>query len=182
MGYFQDAKDDAKSTAEEFKDQIVEMLLDDGKASDDLHNDYPSGDSYHHESHVDRDYNLSDAAAVLDELHQYQETDSGLWDGQDPRRAVATMAAFTYGNAVLSMWSDLISEINDDSEVQGILDDISMLEKEADEMQGMSPEEALGDVDATQEQLNEAEESLRSQVEELREKLPEAVQSVIDGF
>lgn len=182
MGYLQDAKDDAKSTAEEFKDQIVEMLLDDRRASDDLFNDYPSGDSYHHESHVDRDYNLSDAAILLEDLGQYEETDSGLWDGQEPRRAIATQAAYTYGNAVLDMWRDLISEINDDSDIEDLFNQIEEAESsiaEVEEALGTSGDSASEDEVA---EANAAISEYEAEIEKLKAALPAAVQSVIDGF
>lgn len=97
----------------EFEDIVIEQLLDTGEASDDLYNDYDGGDSYHHESHVDVAYSLSEAADLLDQLHEYEETDSGLWDGLQPRRAIEAQAAFTYGNYVMSEWQKLIASIND---------------------------------------------------------------------
>lgn len=111
--YVQEAKDDAKSTAEYFIDEIVEQIQEKGKASDDLRNDYPNGDSYHHESHIDRSYALLEAANLLDQLSRYEESDNGLWQGLPPRDAVGAQAAYTYGNAVYSYWNDLIEEIND---------------------------------------------------------------------
>jgi DNA-binding transcriptional MerR regulator len=111
--YYAEAYDDAKDTVEEFLETIIESLIDNEEVSDDLFNDYPNGDSYHHETHTDRSYSLLEAAKLLDALGDYEETDSGLWEGQEPRDAVATQAAFTYGNAVLSMWQDYIKEIND---------------------------------------------------------------------
>jgi len=104
---------DAKDTAENFLDEILLHILDKGKASDDLFNDYSGGDSYHHESHVDKYYDLNEAADVLDELRDDEETDSGLWEGKDPREAISIQAAFTYGNAVYSRWRKLIEEINE---------------------------------------------------------------------
>jgi hypothetical protein len=111
--YYQAAKSDATDTVLNFQDEILDQLLSTGEASDDLYNDYPNGDSYHHESHVDKWYHLTEAAELLDELRDYEETDYGLWEGQAPRDAISTQAAFTYGNAVLSLWHDLIGEIND---------------------------------------------------------------------
>jgi hypothetical protein len=120
--YRAEAQNDARATAENFFDEIVEQLLDKGEASDDLNNDYPNGDAYHHERHVDRSYSLQEAAALLDELDQYEETDSGRREGQGPREAISTQAAFTYGAAVWSMWSDLITEINGSDDVRRWLD------------------------------------------------------------
>lgn len=111
--YWDDAKSDAAEMVENFRDEIVEMLIDDGKASDDFNNDYPNGDAYHHESHVDKWYDLQDAAAVLQQLSDHKETDTGLWEGLEPEAAIGAQATFTYGNAVAYHWGLLIEEIND---------------------------------------------------------------------
>lgn len=110
--YREAVKDDARDMVAEFRDTIIELMLERGKASNDLYNNYPDGDSYHHESHVDKAYNLLDAAILLDELEYAEETDYGLWEGQDPRAAVSTQAAFTYGNAVMQEWQEMIEGLN----------------------------------------------------------------------
>jgi hypothetical protein len=115
--WLHDAKEDARDTARYFLDAIAERIKDGEEASNDLLNDYPDGDSYHHESHVDKEYDLQEAAALLDELADYEETDSGLWQGLEPRKAISCQAAYTYGNAVYSLFHDLIGEINDDDEL-----------------------------------------------------------------
>jgi hypothetical protein len=101
-----------------FTDQIVEKFLSDGTVSDDYNNDYEDGDRYHHESHVDLDYALRDAVSVIEELDEFEETDSGLWEGQDMKQALATCAAYTYGSAVAYYWSKLIAKINDDDQLE----------------------------------------------------------------
>lgn len=115
-GYRAKALDDAQNMAMEFIDDIVLAIQENGKASDDLFNDYHNGDSYHHETHVDKWYSLTEASELIDELHEFEETDSGLWEGQSPKEAISTCAAFTYGNAVYSMWQEIIEQINDDVE------------------------------------------------------------------
>ena len=100
--YLREAADDAADTVRNFADEILEQLLDDGKASDDLLNDYPDGDAWHHESHVDKWYSMIDAAILIDQLDEFEETDSGLWQGQSFKDAISTCAAFTYGNAVMT--------------------------------------------------------------------------------
>jgi exonuclease VII small subunit len=112
--YRQNAQDDAQETVLEYLDEIVEQLENNGEASDDLYNDYSNGDAWHHESHVDRWYNLQEAADLLGQLSEYKEDDYGLWEGQEPERAIGTQAAYTYGNAVYSEWGELISRINDE--------------------------------------------------------------------
>lgn len=113
MSYYADAQSDALETVRYFAEEMAERYAFSGEVSDDLLNDYTNGDSYHHENHVDRTYNLLDAAELLDELHDYKETDYGLWEGLDPRAAIAVQAAYTYGNAVYSMFCDLVRELND---------------------------------------------------------------------
>jgi len=115
--YTQKAIDDARETVSEYREEILEKLEESDKASDDLFNDYSAGDAYHHESHIDNFYNLTNAAELIDELSDHEETDSGLWASQQPKEAIGTCAAYTYGNAVYSEWRDLIKEINDKAEI-----------------------------------------------------------------
>lgn len=110
--YYDEAKSDAAETVRNFMDVIVYRLMDGEKVSDDLYNDYPDGDSYHHENHVDKAYSLTEADEILDTLSEYEETDDGLWIGQAPREAISTQAAYTYGNAVYGMWQKFIKDIN----------------------------------------------------------------------
>ncbi len=128
--YRSEAESDARETVYQFIGTIVERLEEFGQASDDLHNDYPDGDSWHHECHVDKYYNLTEAAEVIDQLSEFEETDSGLWESQQPKEAIGTCAAFTYGNAVLCFWADLIREINGEGSV--ICNDFDSLISEAD--------------------------------------------------
>ena len=46
------AESDAKETVRNFIGEILEQLTDKGEASDDLLNDYPNGEAWHHESHT----------------------------------------------------------------------------------------------------------------------------------
>lgn len=111
--YDDSAKSDAEDMARNFRDEIAAFLRDGNDVSDDYNNDYPDGDAYHHENHVDKEYDLSEAAELLSELSDYEETDSGLWDGLPPARAIACQAAYTYGNAVTHHWRQIIEAIND---------------------------------------------------------------------
>ena len=120
--YSTEARDDARDTIRNFVSDVVEQLLADGRASDDLNNDYPDGNSWHHESHVDKEYSLLEAAELLDDLSDHIETDSGLWEGLEPRAAISAQAAYTYGQAVYSEWSELIEEINSDDNVEKCYD------------------------------------------------------------
>lgn len=111
--YRSEAKSDARETVENFISEIAEKLANRDEASDDLLNDYPNGDAWHHENHVDKSYDLTEAAELLDDLGDCEETDTGLWEGLAPREAISAQAAYTYGNAVYEQWRELIREIND---------------------------------------------------------------------
>ena len=118
--YLREAADDAGETVRNFADEILEALLAIGEASDDLLNDYPNGDAYHHERHVDKEYGFAEAAGLLVELEDFEETDRGLWAGKEMKTAVATCAAYTYANAVYSEWRKKIEQINEEgSEIIG---------------------------------------------------------------
>jgi hypothetical protein len=110
--YHEKAQDDAWEMADNFLDEIIEQAIC-GEVSDDYDNDYKNGDSYHHESHVDKSYTLLEAAELLDQLDRFEETDNGLWEGLDPREAVSCQAAYTYGSAVGHYWNEIIKEINE---------------------------------------------------------------------
>jgi hypothetical protein len=129
--YQSEAISDAQSTAREYLDEILESYLDNGgEASDDLLNDYGNGDAYHHESHTDKSYSLLEAAELLNELSDHEETDSGLWESQKPQEAVCSQAAYTYANAVMHYWKDLIDDINGDDVLTGLQVDFESIEQE----------------------------------------------------
>lgn len=107
-----EAYGDALDAAEYFLDKIVEAIIDNqGDAPTDIMN-RQYDESYHHESHIDKSFSLIEAAHVLDDLDEFEETDSGMWEGLDPREAVKTQAAYTYGNAVSSMFTEVMQAIN----------------------------------------------------------------------
>ena len=173
--YRSEAVDDARDTVSEFKDTILEQLLEDGEASKDLLNDYPNGDAYHHESHVDKWYNLTDAAELIDQLSEHEETDSGLWEGQQPKEAIGTCAAFTYGNAVYSEWTDLIDELNGEAET--IIDDYNDQISDAEEaLETAETAENDDDEDYDGPSVEEAEEK----IDQLKAEKTAELEALID--
>ena len=109
--YLAKADEAADEWIDDLMDQIIEQLMEKGEISTDLNNDYAGADCYHLENHVDEWYNLQDAAEVLSDLSDYKETDSGLWEGQEPQEAISAQAAYTFGNAVYQMTVEKIKEI-----------------------------------------------------------------------
>lgn len=116
--YLAEAESDAWDMAEKFVEEMIDQWCESGEISDDILNDYSGGDRYHHDTHVDKSYGLSEAAELLDQLGEYEETDEGLWDGLKPRDAISAQAAYTYGNAVYDEFSDVVEILN------GYLDDL----------------------------------------------------------
>lgn len=173
--YRSQAESDAQDTVSEFSEQIVEQLLENGEASDDLLSDYPNGDAYHHESHVDKWYSLGDAADLIDELSEFEETDSGLWEGQQPKEAIGTCAAFTYGNAVYSEWHDLIEKINEEADtvIDDYDDQIADAEKALEEAQEAEDDDEDYDgptVDDAEERIEQLKAEKKAELEALVEK------------
>ncbi len=195
VNYSDEAASDAKSTVENFADEILEMLTDSGKASDDLNNDYPNGDAYHHESHVDKWYDLQEACAILTQLDDFEETDSGLWEGLGMKEALSACAAYTYGSAVYSAWSELITKINDeadniisdfDTEAEDLESEIDDCNTEADEA---DTDAELEDDDILSNQHREKAGDYRRQADEkqalldsLDDRKSDALKAMIDEF
>lgn len=130
--FFEQAENDAIVTAEYFLDEIVNSLIEHGNASDDLLNDYKDGDAYHHTHHTDKIYSLTEADELLEQLNEYEETDSGLWAMMSPREAIVCQATYTYANAVMYFWEQLIDKINTDPILADLLKDKTEGDPEAD--------------------------------------------------
>ncbi len=179
--YLANAESDAKETVDNFKEEIVEQLCDNGKASDDLLNDYPNGDAWHHESHVDKWYNLHDAAAVLDQLDEFEETDNGLWEGQDMKEALSTCAAFTYGNAVYNEWRELIERINE--EADRIISEFDEEEAELEEaVDAANTEAADREQEAEEAGLTDDEVAELAELADIARGEAEEKQAELDGL
>lgn len=180
-----EAKSDAKSTAEYFKDEIIDGFIgDDGRAQGQDIQDW--SDSYHHETHIDKSYGLLEAAQLLDQLDEYEETDSGLWERQMPRDAISTQAAYTYGNAVNSMFSGLMENINDAvDEITGneLFFDFDEWLEYLKNMPKRGVMEWRPDVVDFDEMSKEEQEELEKEHKKyVKEKVTKAVQKAIDGY
>jgi hypothetical protein len=103
---------DAKETVFSYLDEITNMLIDKGRASDDLVNDYPDGEIFHNEYHVDRSWSLSEANRILEQLNNdfLQE----LTEDKD----IIKQACSTYKNTVLHYWKELIFKINQNEDIK----------------------------------------------------------------
>lgn len=119
--YYEQAQEEAKDFIVDcLLDEILNQFIEDGEIGTDIRNDFDDGDSAFHETIVDRSYSTEEAIDLIDDLSDYEETDSGLWEGQDWDDILSTKAAFTYGNAVYDKASNLIEWIRDDTDMDEI--------------------------------------------------------------
>jgi len=137
-------KADAQDIISNYIEEIAEMLISDGEASTDLYNDYANMDSWISESD---DYwrNPEEAIKTIDELSEFEEDDSGLWEGcGNYREILSAIAHYTYTNALYheiesmiesinySIDSDIITEIEDQITKELLTEDDYQSMKETD--------------------------------------------------
>jgi len=96
MNYKRDVLEDAVDFLEAHEEEIKDTIVD---GMDFDHNDINCLDEDFHQEIVDRDYTPGDAVLILKHCEN-EETDSGIWEGQQPEDAIRTKAAFCYGNDV----------------------------------------------------------------------------------
>jgi hypothetical protein len=121
--------DDAKDFCHNFINELVEQLIDKGEISVEFQK-IDGGERYFNESYVEKEYSLMEAAEILQEYDEHEETDSGLWEDEEPCDAISIQAAFTYGNAVNFAICETIEAINDTTEVADALDKLNEIEDE----------------------------------------------------
>jgi hypothetical protein len=167
LEYVNIAREAAADAVQNFDHAVVEQILEKGEASNDLHNDYDDGDSYHSETHQDTGYNLRQAAQLLEELSEFEETDAGLWGDANPRRAIDMMAGYTFGNAVLSYFRELIELINTDDDVQGLY---------------LEYQELAGTCDHEDTSAKEAKHIEETQMKPKRLEILARIKAICDGF
>lgn len=111
VDYYDEVRKEAVDFIEEVMDEVAESL----KNGENYLLDGDVEDRFF-ECVTDRSYTLSDAAFVIENSNNV-ETDSGLWEGQEPHEAVKTQAAFTFSNdvhaTVEEMYEDIKSEYDD---------------------------------------------------------------------
>jgi hypothetical protein len=110
-------EDDAMGDAREFIADNIYDIITIIKAGDEIgdHTDLPGGNETR-STYSDNSFSLQESADILDELGDYEETDSGLWEGCTPIDAVCMQAAYTYSNAVCSCIDHLLTEISNYAE------------------------------------------------------------------
>jgi len=110
----------------EQSDTIIGMLKDDS----DFDRNYDNLDRAWHENITDRAYSTEDANFIINESSNV-ESDSGLWEGQDPDDALRTQAAYTFSNDVWQEAERLYDGIK--STVDDALEDVTIEDSPEDE-------------------------------------------------
>jgi hypothetical protein len=90
----------------EQEDMFKKAIVDETESTYDI-DDF---DRTFHENITDRAYTLSDAAFVI-ENSDNPESDSGMWEGQEPEEALKTQAAYTFSNDVNTEITDQYNKI-----------------------------------------------------------------------
>jgi hypothetical protein len=108
-----DPEDDAREWIENFTEAMVEMIIKDGKVSEDPFCKYDGGERFFTETQQFREYSLLEAATILDEFGDHKEEDEGFWNGLSPHKAVEAQAAQTYSNAVRAEIARRLKNINE---------------------------------------------------------------------
>jgi hypothetical protein len=111
MSYEEKAKDKAREFIGELTEEIIENLVAKGSTPEHYAN-YRGGDTFYCES-VTLDVVPTEAVAVMEELYQHEETDSGLWEGLGILEALNACAVATFKNAVVRATNGFLTEINE---------------------------------------------------------------------
>lgn len=107
MNYLKDVLGDAVSFLQDHEEAIKDAIVDD---LDFDRNDINCLDEDFHLDITDRAYTLSDAAYIIENCEN-EETDSGLWENQQPEDAIKTKAAFSFSMDVWLKCEELYQEI-----------------------------------------------------------------------
>ncbi len=120
--------------------ELLEAIIEDKEWD---YNEIDSLDEYWHSEIVDRAYTLSDAAVVIENCEN-EETDSGLWETQQPEDAIKTKAAYSYGMDCWFKTEEIFTYMKD--EYQELIKDFSEEDLEDDEKLKRASKIAFDDV------------------------------------
>lgn len=116
VNYDTDIEKEAKEFMQEIEDELKEAIKDNLEFD---RNDIDALDTRFHEEITDRGYTLSDAAFII-ENSDNPETDSGIWEGQQPEDAIRTKAAYSFSNDVWFKCDEIYNEIKEEYKEQQI--------------------------------------------------------------
>jgi hypothetical protein len=114
-----EARETAEGIASDHEGEIAEALAEDVDAFKDGWAAINSNELEMFRDHVvhescDSSFiygGLVEWAQCIEQLSEYQETDSGLWDGCDAEKQIMSMAFYTFYNAVMSALADVLTDM-----------------------------------------------------------------------
>lgn len=113
------ASEEAKDMMKYFMDDIVEIMLE-NIALDLRHNRLDAKmDQHLTENYNYKSFTLKESCDILEELSDYEETDSGAFmKKNDMKKSLQSCAVYTYQNGVKYQIGQLVEEINEDFAIQ----------------------------------------------------------------
>lgn len=178
MGKYRDqARKEAQKIAGNYLFQeILAEILEKKNTTDKIFiSDYPSGEQV--DPGGDTNYSLIESANLLEDLSEFEETDSAYWEGEPILNAFKTVAALTYRNAVRHFFNEIIDRLNDEvgnAEIPWTLEDRYRIE---------NPQETgILDWDPNYKPLEMLTAKQRERLEKLHQKkLLEEIQEFLKG-
>lgn len=156
--YYEYVEKEAKSFVEDNELDLIDEIEDGNTDVNEYIHDYRL-----HEW-VDSDFiyvDLMDCAEILEQSNEV-ETDSGLWEGLEPRKAIETQAFFTYRNdlgfEVESQFKDILERKLE--EVESDLDELR--EEWNDEKDEVKSDAIQEDIDNLEEFIGYLEDAIDS--------------------
>jgi hypothetical protein len=142
MDYNTEVEKDAYAFLSDIEDDIKAAILNGEEDVSEIEceeSGYGDIRDFFHEQITDRSYSIEDAAYVIANCEE-EETDSGMWEGQEMYQAMQTCAAFSYGNDVWAKVAEIYEEMFEEFEPDHVVIDEDGNEKarfpEEDDAQG----------------------------------------------
>lgn len=179
MSGFSNYQERLNNDAEDFINNYIDEIIEEVKEGNfDLH-DFCFYDGKLDE-HVDEYLDLQEAVDIIENCNN-EESDSGLWEGQQPEEALKTKAMFSYRldvyEEVAEVLSDKLEEYASDLEdqVNGLEADKKVLEEELEDL------EELDEEDQDEDRIEQLEEEI-SDIEEEIDELNEQISNIEDAM
>lgn len=164
--------EDAKALVNDFFDRLTESVKDGDRI--DAYRFIDEDCDIH--QHVDSLYiDFEDAFHILQNCTN-EETDSGLWEGQEPKQAIITMAFFTYRQELMEATQGAFLEKLEElaeaetNKLNDLKDELTTAEQDLETVQGVL--DALEE-DDKQELLEAQISALEDKIERLEEEVSE---------
>lgn len=160
MGQFTNYREYVEKEAKSFVEEFEVDLVDEIKAGNDDARDYVY--DYRLHEWVDNDFiyvDLKDSAEILEQSDNV-ETDSGLWEGLEPEKAIEAQAFYTYrndlGEEIMEKFKDILERKLD--EVDSNLDELK--EEWNDEQDEDKSDELQEEIDKLEEFMGYIENAI----------------------